>query len=162
MKKSSTFALVPMKAAIAILTSLFLLSAVSCKKHKISTQAKEDEKIITDYIAANNLNATATGSGLYYVINSQGTGAQPNSASTVTVKYKGTLKDGTVFDQSVNGFTFSLNSVIKGWQEGIPYFKKGGKGMLLIPSALGYGSQATGSIPANSVLIFDIELIDVK
>lgn len=140
---------------------VLFVGSVACKKRKVSNQAKEDEKLITDYIASNNLNATATGSGLYYVITTQGTGAQPNSNSTVTVKYKGYLRDGTVFDQN-GGATFSLANVIKGWQEGIPLFKKGGKGMLLIPSALGYGAQATGNIPANSVLIFDIELLDVK
>ncbi|MBA3664253.1 MAG: FKBP-type peptidyl-prolyl cis-trans isomerase [Bacteroidetes bacterium] len=150
-----------MRAIIILLSILLNLGNVACKKKKKSTQAKEDEKIITDYISANNLNASATGSGLYYVITTQGTGAQPNSNSTVTVKYKGTLKDGTVFDQS-GGATFSLSSVIKGWQEGIPYFKKGGKGVLLVPSALGYGAQATGNIPANSVLIFDVDLQDVK
>ncbi len=147
-----------------ILVLLFIvLSFVSCKKRKTHTQAELDEKIITNYISDNHLNATATGSGLYYVITSQGTGAQPNANSSVTVNYKGSLKDGTVFDQSAPaGITFGLAGVIKGWQEGIPYFKKGGKGVLLIPSALGYGSQATGSIPANSVLIFDIELLNVN
>ncbi|MGZ3901748.1 MAG: FKBP-type peptidyl-prolyl cis-trans isomerase [Bacteroidia bacterium] len=150
-----------MKAKLILLAFILILTSLSCKRKKISNQAKEDEKLITDYIASNNLNANATGSGLYYVITTQGTGAQPNSNSTVTVKYKGYLRDGTVFDQN-GGATFSLNNVIKGWQEGIPYFKKGGKGMLLIPSALGYGAQATGNIPANSVLIFDIELLDVK
>lgn len=139
---------------------LLLLCFTNCKKK--STQAKEDEKVITNYMANNNLNGTATGSGLYYVISTQGTGIQPDINSTVTVKYKGALKDGTIFDQSTTGATFSLNSVIKGWQEGIPYFKKGGKGVLLIPSALGYGDKATGKIPANSVLIFDIDLVDVK
>jgi FKBP-type peptidyl-prolyl cis-trans isomerase FkpA len=151
-----------MKTCLTLLAVVLIAFSVSCKKKKISSQAKEDEKIITDYIAANNLNATATGSGLYYVITAQGIGAQPNAGSTVTVKYKGYLKDGSVFDQSVAGASFSLSSVIKGWQEGIPYFKKGGKGKLLIPSALGYGTQATANIPANSVLIFDIELVDVK
>jgi FKBP-type peptidyl-prolyl cis-trans isomerase FkpA len=147
-----------------ILFLLFIvLSFVSCKKRKTATQAELDEKIITNYITDNKLNATATGSGLYYVIISQGTGAQPNANSNVTVNYKGSLKDGTVFDQSAPvGITFNLNSVIKGWQEGIPYFKKGGKGVLLIPSALGYGANATGKIPANSVLIFDIELLNVN
>jgi len=147
-----------------ILVLLFIvLSFVSCKKRKTATQAELDEKIITNYITDNKLNATATGSGLYYVISSQGTGAQPNASSNVTVNYKGSLKDGTVFDQSAPaGISFGLPGVIKGWQEGIPYFKKGGKGVLLIPSALGYGSNATGSIPANSVLIFDIELLNVN
>jgi FKBP-type peptidyl-prolyl cis-trans isomerase FkpA len=83
--------------------------------------------------------------------------------STVTVAYKGYLTDGTVFDESdSNGITFSLRNVIQGWQEGIPLFKEGGSGMLLIPSALGYGSSSQGQIPANSVLIFEITLIDVQ
>lgn len=142
---------------------LFSLLASSCKKNKKVSQAEVDEDIITKYIATNNLDAKATGSGLYYVISVVGTGSQPNSSSNVTVKYKGTLTDGTVFDQSASaGATFNLSGVIKGWQEGIPLFKKGGKGILLIPSALGYGDQATGKIPAASVLIFDVELLDVK
>ena len=146
-----------------IILIMIVLSCVACKKKKKATQADLDDKIITDYISSNHLNATKTGSGLYYVISTQGTGIQPNANSNVTVNYKGTLKDGTVFDQSpIAGSSFNLGNVIKGWQEGIPYFKKGGKGVLLIPSALGYGSQVTGSIPANSVLIFNIELINVN
>lgn len=142
---------------------LIVLSFVSCKKRKVKSQAELDEKIITNYISDNKLNATATGSGLYYVVINPGTGAQPTANSNVTVNYKGSLKDGTVFDQSTSaGISFNLNSVIKGWQEGIPLFKKGGKGVLLIPSALGYGTQTTGKIPANSVLIFDIELLNVQ
>jgi FKBP-type peptidyl-prolyl cis-trans isomerase FkpA len=149
-----------------IFVFLFILLSFSfCKKKKENKvdQAAEDEKIITQYISDNKLNATATGSGLYYVITSQGTGTQPISSSKVTVKYKGYLTNGSIFDQTTNvGATFSLSGVIQGWQEGIPLFKKGGKGMLLIPSALGYGAQAQGSIPANSVLIFDVELLDVR
>jgi FKBP-type peptidyl-prolyl cis-trans isomerase FkpA len=146
-----------------LIASLIVLSFVSCNKRKVKSQAELDEKVITNYITDNKLNATATGSGLYYVVHDPGTGAQPNSGSNVTVKYKGSLKDGTVFDQSADvGITISLNSVIKGWQEGIPLFKKGGRGVLLIPSSLGYGTQATGKIPANSVLIFDIELLNVQ
>lgn len=135
----------------------------ACKKTTSSEQAKIDEEIIVKYIADNNLNATATGTGLYYVIDEVGTGAQCNSSSTVTVNYKGYFTDGDVFDQSeATGATFGLQQVIKGWTEGIPYFKEGGKGVLLIPSNLGYGTKKTGSIPANSVLIFDIELLDVQ
>lgn len=139
-----------------------ILCFAGCKKKKTTNQAEEDEKIITQYISDHQLKANATGTGLYYVITSQGTGAQPNSASNVRVLYKGYLTSGSVFDQSQgSGYITNLSNVIKGWTEGIPYFKKGGKGILLIPSALGYGSQAVGSIPANSVLIFDIELLDV-
>ena len=113
-------------------------------------------------IIDNNLTAIATGTGLHYVVDTPGTGAQPNSQSTVTVAYKGYLTNGSVFDESAStGISFSLTGVIQGWQEGIPFFKEGGTGVLLIPSALGYGSQATSGIPANSVLIFDVGLIEV-
>ncbi len=142
---------------------LLLLMVFSCAKRKAAKQAEKDEKTIKEYVLAHNLNATRTGSGLYYVISTPGSGVNPVASSKVTVKYKGYLKDGAVFDESATaGATFGLSSVIRGWQEGIPYFKKGGKGMLLIPSALGYGNQANGQIPANSVLIFDIELLNIQ
>jgi FKBP-type peptidyl-prolyl cis-trans isomerase FkpA len=144
-----------------VLSLIVLFLFVSCKKKM--TQAEMDEKIISKYISDHGLNATATGSGLYYLISTEGNGANPGLSSTVVVKYKGTLTDGTVFDQSTGtGATLLLSNTIQGWQEGMPYFKKGGKGTLLIPSALGYGNSAVGKIPAASVLIFDIELVDVK
>lgn len=149
-----------------VISFLIVVCFTTCKKNKTSTavdQPAKDEEIITNYISSNKLDAKPTGSGLYYVIKSQGTGKQPTSSSSVTVNYKGYLTNGSVFDQSkAAGVSFALTGVIKGWQEGIPYFKKGGKGMLLIPSALGYGAQVQADIPANSVLIFDIELLDVK
>ena len=132
----------------------------SCKK-KVD-QPAVDENIIQQYNTKKSLDATATGTGLYYVIDKIGTGISPNNTSTVKVAYKGFLTDGTPFDESSSdGISFSLKNVIKGWQEGIPLFKEGGSGTLLIPSALGYGNQATGKIPKNSVLIFEIELIEV-
>jgi FKBP-type peptidyl-prolyl cis-trans isomerase FkpA len=142
---------------LIILLPLF----VTCKKKKTIDQPAIDKDIITSYISSHQLNAVATGSGLYYVIKTQGTGSNPAANSNVTVVYKGYFTSGGVFDQSSStGLNINLSSVIEGWKEGIPYFKKGGgKGILLIPSALGYGSQATASIPANSVLIFDIELL---
>jgi FKBP-type peptidyl-prolyl cis-trans isomerase len=97
-----------------------------------------------------------------------GTGTEAKEGSTITVKYSGSLDDGTVFDSTDkhggDPVTFSLakGSLIDGWVEGIPGMKVGGKRTLVIPSALGYGSQAQSSIPANSTLHFDIELIDVK
>ena len=146
-----------------LLLSLLIFSFFSCKKKSTLSQAETDENIITKYISDNNLNAQKTASGLHYVITAPGTGLQPNGSSVVTVKYDGLLINGSIFDQSTAmGASFPLSSVIQGWQEGIPLYKKGGKGTLLIPSALGYGAQATGKIPANSVLIFNIELLDVK
>lgn len=122
-----------------------------------------NDKEITDYIAANKLIATKTESGLYYVMTTEGTGANPTATSNVTVAYKGYYTSGKIFDQSADtGITFGLQQVIKGWTEGIPYFKEGGKGMLLIPSHLGYGSSTRNGIPGGSVLLFDIHLIAIK
>ena len=152
----------PLLVKKTFLFAVFLLVLFSCKKKDVISQATADENKITKYLTDNNLDATATGTGLYYIISAPGSGIQPNAKSDVTVNYKGYLIDGSVFDQSKSGgYTTNLNSVIKGWQEGVPLIKKGGKIKLIIPSALGYGASAAGSIPANSVLVFDIELMNV-
>ena len=123
----------------------------------------QTEADIIQYIEDNNLNATRSDSGLYYVIEEQGEGAKPNSNSNVTVSYKGYFLDGSVFDQSNSqGISFGLNRVIPGWTEGIAYFNEGGEGILLIPSDLGYGSQSRSGIPGGSVLLFDIKLLKVN
>ncbi len=147
-----------MKNYLFLLFGIF--SLVSCNKAK--KQAEEDDAIIKQYIEDNNLAATATGSGLYIVTTDPGTGASCSASSNVTVDYKGYYTNNVIFDESTSaGITFNLSSVIAGWTEGIPHFKEGGSGILLIPSGLGYGDEANGSIPANSVLIFEIELLDV-
>ena len=123
----------------------------------------KNEADIKAYVATNQLDAKRTDSGLYYVINEQGTGKQPTATSKVTVSYKGYFTDKKVFDQSTDaGATFTLQQLIKGWVEGIPFFKEGGSGTLLIPAHLGYGSYTTSGIPGGSVLIFDIKLISVN
>ncbi|MCD0471271.1 FKBP-type peptidyl-prolyl cis-trans isomerase [Flavobacterium sp. JAS] len=130
---------------------------------EIKDYTVQNEKEITDYIAKNKLTAQRTSSGLYYVINEPGTGAQPTSTSNVTVAYKGYYSDGKVFDQSKDtGVAFPLNKVINGWTEGIPYFKVGGSGILLVPSHLGYGPLYNNGIPGGSVLIFDVKLLSVN
>lgn len=135
--------------------------AGSCNKEK--KQAKKDKKIIEDYIKQKGLSASSTESGLYYVIHTAGTGTQPTANSKVTVAYKGYLTDGSVFDENpAPGVSFSLTQVIEGWQEGIPLFKEGGSGILIIPSGLAYGNRAKSGIPANSVLVFEVSLIDVQ
>jgi FKBP-type peptidyl-prolyl cis-trans isomerase FkpA len=139
---------------------LVLTFFISCSKEKSSTvdYTAKNEKEITDYLAENNLTATKTESGLYYIIKNQGTGAQPTATSNVIVAYKGYFTDGSIFDQNDAGFKCVLNQVIPGWTEGITYFKTGGEGVLLIPSKLGYGPYNSGPIPGGSVLIFDIKL----
>jgi FKBP-type peptidyl-prolyl cis-trans isomerase len=108
-----------------------------------------------------------TPSGLKYVDLVVGTGEIPKIGQAVTVNYTGTLEDGTKFDSSFDKgqpFTFRLgrDPMIKGWDEGISTMKEGGKRHLIVPSKLGYGIQARDKIPANSTLIFDIELLKVK
>lgn len=128
-------------------------------------QAEVDLDLIQEYIQTNNLNAQSTEEGIYYVIERQGTGIKPDLGSTVTVHYEGYLLNGEIFDSSYQRgqkATFPLTGVIPGWQIGIPLFQEGGKGKLIIPSEYGYGKQASGSIPRNSVLVFDIELFSVE
>ena len=140
----------------------FLLVFVSCTAKKAEKQAQTDDAILQQYIQENGLTAQKTASGLYYVIENPGTGLPCNSNSYVKVSYKGYFTDGVVFDESdAQGISFNLNGVIEGWTEGIPYFKEGGNGKLLLPSNLAYGKSGTSGIPPNSVLIFDVKLLEV-
>ena len=146
-------------------TLLILTLFISCSKDNNSTMdfTAKNELAIKDYIAKNNLTAQRSDSGLYYVITNPGTGAQPTASSNVTVAYKGYFTNGTVFDQSTAaGVSFGLRQVIQGWTEGIPYFKTGGDGILLVPAHLGYGSNDNRGIPGGSVLIFDVKLLSVN
>lgn len=123
----------------------------------------QNDNEIKAYIEENDLTAIKTESGLYYVIEEQGTGKQPTANSNVTVAYKGFYSNKKVFDQSSeSGVSFSLQNVIRGWKEGIPLFKEGGSGILLVPSHLGYGSFNYRGIPGGSVLIFNVKLISVN
>lgn len=153
-----------MKYRYILLLALLLIGGAGCKKNlSPEEQFEQDINDIEDYIEKNNLNAQKTASGLYYVINNLGTGNHPNSNDNVTVRYKGYLLDGTVFDQSQEeGITFNLQQVIEGWTEGIPKYKEGGSGILIIPSKLGYKNKKQGKIPANSVLIFEVDLLMIQ
>ena len=116
---------------------------------------------------ANMGDVTTTADGLQIQDLTVGTGQEAKSGDTVTVNYLGTLTNGTKFDSSYDRnqpFTtqIGVGQVIKGWDEGIVGMKVGGKRKLIIPPSLGYGSQAMGSIPPNSTLIFEVELLDVK
>ena len=144
-----------------ILGFLFLgILFASCSKDE--DQAIVDQRIIEQYLQDNNINAQEHPSGLYYLIDTPGTGGHPDIMDSVEVRYKGYLTNGFIFDQTPSGQTskFPLMNLIEGWQVGIPLLQKDGKGTLYLPSGLGYGSNSNAVIPANSVLIFDIELID--
>ena len=107
-----------------------------------------------------------TASGLQYVVEKEGEGAQPTAEDEVTVHYTGKLLNGTVFDSSVNRgepATFPLNRVIPGWTEGVQLMKEGAKYTFFIPSDLAYGPQGVpNAIPPHSTLIFEVELIKVN
>jgi peptidylprolyl isomerase len=108
-----------------------------------------------------------TGTGLKYIRMNSTEGAAVTAGATVSVHYTGYLLDGTIFDSSISrgqpiSFPIGQGRVIKGWDEGIAYLKVGEKARLIIDPELGYGSRAMGPIPANSTLVFDVELVDVK
>jgi FKBP-type peptidyl-prolyl cis-trans isomerase len=130
------------------------------------SQAKQwqlDDKRIIDFLAAKNItNAVKHPSRVYYQVITQGNGgdAIDEEHSTVVFSYTGRLLDGTVFDSS-SSFSTRLNTVIQGWGKVLPMFRAGTKVRLFIPSDLAYGTASTGSIPANAVLDFDIEIVSV-
>ncbi|MFP5594502.1 FKBP-type peptidyl-prolyl cis-trans isomerase [Kluyvera sp. 142486] len=104
-------------------------------------------------------------SGLLYKVEKEGTGDAPKDSDTVVVNYKGTLIDGKEFDNSYTRgepLSFRLDGVIPGWTEGLKNIKKGGKIQLVIPPDLAYGKTGVPGIPANSTLVFDVELLDIK
>ena len=104
-------------------------------------------------------------SGLQYKILAEGSGKTPKATDEVTVNYKGTLVDGSEFDNSYKRgapANFRVDKVIRGWTEALQLMKEGSKWQLFIPPELGYGERGAGSVPPNSTLIFEVELISVK
>lgn len=129
-----------------------------------------DEKIIVDYLAKNGLSGKAqkTENGVYYIVNQAGTGPQPQRGDAISIHYTGKLLDGKVFDSSQKTgqplqLQIGVGMVIPGWDESILKLSKGTKATLVIPSTMAYGPQGSPpAIPANAVLVFDVELLDVK
>lgn len=160
-------------------TLLLLLPAFSaCKKNQScdrdagTTVAPANERaMVTSYLAARSITATELGnSGMFYVIVNPGNNRTPNVCNNVRVRYRGELANGTVFDQTTGTTTvdFPLGQLIEGWRRGLPLIGEEGKIRLYIPPSLGYRDQAqidsrTGfvTIPANSMLIFEIDLVRV-
>ncbi len=141
---------------IRLLLTLIIASALvaSCGSSKETTK---DE----------GSNMVKTASGLQYIDIEEGTGMSPAKGQTCVVHYHGTLLDGTVFDSSKERgqpFEFQIGEgrVIKGWDEGVMSMKVGGKRKLIVPADLAYGPRQMGKIPANSTLVFEVELLDIK
>jgi FKBP-type peptidyl-prolyl cis-trans isomerase FkpA len=152
------------------------------QQEQMEKQYKEDIKVITDYLKENNIVAQSTSSGLHYVIDTPGQGVHPKQGNQVKINYTGRLLDGKVFDTSLAevaeqygihnpqrtygpmNFQLGVGQVIQGWDEGIMCLRKRARARLFIPSTLAYGSQGAGNglIPANAILIFDVELVDIQ
>ncbi|HEX8329544.1 MAG TPA: FKBP-type peptidyl-prolyl cis-trans isomerase [Hymenobacter sp.] len=135
-----------------------------------AAQTTKDVAQIQAYLKKNKLVAKKTTGGTYYIVTRPGTGLPPKPGQTVRVLYRGTiLGTGKEFDSSAKhgnepiSFPLGQGQVIKGWDQGIAMLTKGSKAVLLIPSSLAYGPRAMGGdIPANSVLRFEVELVDFK
>jgi FKBP-type peptidyl-prolyl cis-trans isomerase FkpA len=109
--------------------------------------------------------AERSATGIVLIPITEGTGANPTAASTVRVHYHGTLRDGTVFDSSVERnepISFPLSGVIPCWTEGVQKIKVGGKAKLICPSDTAYGDQGSGSIPGGAALSFEVELLAIE
>ncbi|WP_160711106.1 FKBP-type peptidyl-prolyl cis-trans isomerase [Chitinophaga solisilvae] len=140
-----------------------------------ANQKEKDEKGIKEYLDKNKINATKNAEGVYVAVTQEGTGSTPNPGDTVYVHYTGKLTSGKVFDSSQDStlrpgmplepikFPIGRGFVIKGWDAGLSGLKKGSKATLVIPSTLAYGLQGSPpAIPANSILVFDVQLVDIK
>ena len=140
------------------------------KKH-VSDQFKKDKRLINDYAADQKLRVKRTEKGVSYAIKKKGKGDNLKRGDKVTIHYEGMLLDGTKFDSSYDRktpFTFILGhkKVIEGWEDALVNFKKGSKGVLLIPSKMAYGRLAIReegiNIPGDSALIFNVEVVGVE
>ncbi|WP_394497004.1 FKBP-type peptidyl-prolyl cis-trans isomerase [Shewanella sp. ENK2] len=136
-----------------------LLNLLSSQKMKqIALESKQASEA---YLAENKNkdSVTITESGLQYEVIKMGEGVKPKAEDVVTVKYKGTMVDGTVFDETTDPVRFALLTAIPGWEEGLRLMPEGSTFRFVIPSELAYGKDGAGDIPGDTALIFEVELV---
>ena len=155
------------KVALYFSLICLLFSSVSCLKETTACTPKtpsSEAAQMQAYAAGNGITPTVHSSGLMYQIINPGSGATASANSTIFITYTGKLTDGTVFDQQTNSSQtgWPLNQLIEGWRIGIPLIQKGGQIKLIVPSSMAYGCSGYGSIPGNSILYFDITLVNVQ
>ncbi|NIY49459.1 FKBP-type peptidyl-prolyl cis-trans isomerase [Cedecea colo] len=139
-------------------------ASAQAKMEKDAKENADKGKTFRDAFAKEKGVKTSS-TGLLYKIDKEGTGDAPKDSDTVVVNYKGTLIDGKEFDNSYTRgepLSFRLDGVIPGWTEGLKNIKKGGKIKMVIPPELAYGKTGVPGIPANSTLVFEVELLDIK
>lgn len=158
-----------MRVTGIILLLMALGSMLSCGGDEYlydwQEQYAKDLAAIDAYLEENNIVARKSSSGLRYVIHDFGTGAAPVYGQRVIVHYEGRFIDGAVFDSSYERgepSEFQSGGLVDGFDEGLGYIGEGGSISMYMPSRLGYGTQGSTSIPANTVLFFDVELINIK
>jgi len=177
MKQSGGQLLPWMKDTQDVTYNVVLVSEMTDKEqkadiaHKTAKQKKIDRKLLTKYFSDHNIKAERSPGGVYYVVRKGGSGAYAKVGDKVSVNYTGKLLSGSIFDSNTDPafkhkepFQFELGTgkVIKGWDEALQLFKKGADVTIYIPSRFAYGSQdRSPGIPPNSILVFDIELLDV-
>ena len=155
-----------MKKIHLVLALTICITLSACLKDKTCKPKSPDSELpqIQAFAATNGITTTPDPSGLHYEIIEQGSGPTANANSKIVITYTGKLMNGTVFDEQLtpNAEPWTLGGLIKGWIIGIPLIHEGGHIKLIIPSSLGYGCEQYYAIPGNSVLYFDIHLVDVK
>ena len=152
------------KTVFYLLICSFIFSATGCIKDEgcQNKTIQTDAGPIAAYAAANGISGTTHSSGVVYEVTIPGGGPTPTPMSTITVRYTGKLLDGTVFDsQTGTPVTFQLGGTIQGFQLALQQVQKGGTIKFLIPSSLAYGCAGTTGIPPNSILFFEVQLVDV-
>ncbi len=137
------------------------------RREKMKVEGEANLKKGKDFLEANKTKegVKTTASGLQYKVTAEGSGPKPSADDVVVVHYKGTLTDGTEFDSSYSRnqpAEFPVKAVIPGWTEALQLMSKGAKYELYIPSELAYGERGRPSIPPHSVLVFQVELLEIK
>ncbi len=153
------------RPALAISACLLLVLNIGCLKSNSDpctpVPPASEQTVMINYEVSNGINATVHPSGLHYEIITPGGGDAPDLTKSVSVTYIGKLLDGTIFDSRTTPLTYPLKDFITGWQIGLPLIREGGSIKLVVPSSLAYGCGGAGVIPPNSVLYFEITLVDV-
>lgn len=144
-----------------------LQALVAARQSARQAMASENVNVGKEFLAENGARdgVVTLPSGLQYEVLNDAEGPKPRATDQVTTHYRGTLIDGTVFDSSYDRgqpATFPLNGVIAGWTEALQLMSPGAKWRLFIPPGLAYGERAQGPIPANSTLVFDVELLEIN
>ncbi len=141
---------------------LFAFSICSCEKQSDFSGSEAEQ--IRQYISSKNLridDSTATGFKISFIKRNP-SGSLPKAKQNVNLNYSGTLLSGKKFDSGNFSFVLAANQVVKGFELGAERVRVGEKATIIFPSALGYGSSGSGSIPSNSPLVFDIEVLSVS